>query len=143
MTDQPTTAGSTGSAPANAEPTAPAPAAAEPVSERPSFLPPADILEAKDNLLALLDMPGADPDSLNITVENLVLSISARVTDSSAPDGYTLVYADYREGNYERVFTLSDQIDRDRIDAEFKDGVLRLTLPKAATAAKKISVKVA
>ena len=143
MTDQPTTAESTGSAPATAEPTAPAPAAAEPVSEAPSFLPPADILETKDNLLVLLDMPGADPDSLNITVENLALSISARVTDSSAPDGYTLVYAEYREGNYERVFTLSDQIDRDRIDAEFKDGVLRLTLPKAATPAKKISVKVA
>src|SRR3954468_4383586 len=109
MTDQPTTA----------EPTAPAPVAAEPVSEAPSFLPPADILETKGDLLVLPDMPGADPDSLNVTVENLVLSISARVTDSSAPDGYTLAYADYREGNYERVFTLSDQIDRDRIDAVF------------------------
>ena len=132
MTDQPTTAESTGSAPANAEP----------VSEAPAFLPPADILETKDKLLVLLDMPDADPDSLNVTVDNLVLSISARVTDSSAPDGHTLVYAEYREGNYERVFTLSDQIDLDRIDAEFKNGVLRLTLPKAATPAKKISVNV-
>ncbi|MFZ1430643.1 MAG: Hsp20/alpha crystallin family protein [Geminicoccaceae bacterium] len=132
MTDQPTTAEPTGSAPANAEP----------VSEAPSFVPPADILETKDKLLVLLDMPDADPDSLNITVDNLVLSISARVTDSSASDGYALLYAEYREGNYERVFTLSGQIDRDRIDAEFKNGVLRLTLPKAATPAKKISVNV-
>lgn len=132
MTDQPTTAEPTGTVPANAEP----------VSEAPSFLPPADILESKDKLLVLLDMPGADPDSLNVTVNNLVLSISARVADLSAPEGYTLVYADYREGNYERVFTLSDQIDRDRIDAEFKDGVLQLTMPKAATPTKKISVNV-
>jgi HSP20 family protein len=54
------------------------------------------------------------------------------------------VHAEYRDGNYERVFTLSDQIDGDRIDALFKDGVLRLTLPKAASSpAKKITVKAA
>ena len=50
------------------------------------------------------------------------------------------MHAEYREGNYERVFTLSDQVDGDRIDAVFKDGVLRLTLPKATPSpAKKIA----
>jgi HSP20 family protein len=127
MTDQPTTAAS---------------AAAEPVSEAPSFLPPTDILETKDALLVLLDMPGADPDSLNVSLDNRVLSVSAHSTSSAPPQGYALVHAEYRDGNYERVFTLSDQIDGDRIDALFKDGVLRLTLPKAASSpAKKITVK--
>ena len=54
------------------------------------------------------------------------------------------MHAEYRDGSYERVFTLSDQVDGDRIDAVFKDGVLRLTLPKATPSpAKKIAVKAA
>jgi HSP20 family molecular chaperone IbpA len=116
---------------------------AESVSEMPTYTPPADIVETKDAVIMVLDMPGADPDSLNVALEKQELRISARST-SSTPAGYTLMHAEYRDGNYERAFTLSDQVDSERVEAVFKDGVLRLTLPKAGPSpAKKIEVKAA
>ena len=59
------------------------------------------------------------------------------------PEGYALIHAEYRDGNYERVFSISERIDEERIDAVFRDGVLRLTLPKASPPAKRIEVKAA
>jgi HSP20 family protein len=116
---------------------------AESQSEAPTFAPPADIVETKDAVIMLLDMPGADPDSLDVALEKQELRVSAR-SASSAPPGYTLMHAEYRDGNYERAFTLSEQVDGERVDAIFKDGVLRLTLPKAgASQARKIEVKAA
>ena len=109
----------------------------------PAFVPPADIFETKQAVIMLLDVPGADPDSLEVTLENRELTISAQ-TLSSAPEGYTLMHAEYREGSYERAFALSENVDSDRIEAVFKNGVLRLTLPKTGPSpAKKIEVKTA
>ncbi len=118
-------------------------ASAENVSDGAIAVPLTDIYETNDNVLMLLDMPGADPDSLDITLEKQLLTVAARVA-SSAPQGYTLVHAEYQDANYQRAFTVPDQIDSERIDATFKDGVLRLTLPKTKPSpAKKIAVKAA
>jgi HSP20 family protein len=118
-------------------------APAETVSEAPTFVPPTDILETKDAIVMLLDMPGADPDSLNVILDKRVLRVSAR-SKPPVPEGYTLTRAEYRDGNYERAFTLSDDVDGERIEAVFRDGVLRLTVPKAVPSpAKKIGVKAA
>jgi HSP20 family molecular chaperone IbpA len=105
-----------------------------------SLLPPTDIYETKDAVIMLLDVPGADPETLNVTLEKRSLTISARAVIEE-PEGFTPVYAEYQDGNYERSFTLSDEIDSDRIEAVFKDGVLKLNLPKMQTPAKKIAVK--
>ena len=115
---------------------------AEGMSDAPTIVPPTDIIQTKDALVMLLDVPGADPETLDVALDRQELRISARSTQS-VPEGYTLVHAEYQEGNYERVFTLSDRIDDERIEAVFKDGVLRLTLPKATPSAKKIEVKAA
>jgi HSP20 family protein len=114
----------------------------ENVSDGPTFVPPTDIFETKDNLIMLLDMPGADPESLNVTLEKRGLTVAARSTAPS-PQGYTPVHLEYSTGNYERAFSLPDEVDSERIDAVFKDGLLRLTLPKAQTPSKKITVKAA
>jgi HSP20 family molecular chaperone IbpA len=89
-----------------------------------------------------LDMPGADPDTLDVTLENRELTVSAKSVPFE-PDGYALVHGEYQDGNYERYFLImSDQVDEDRVEAEFKDGILTLTLPKSPTSpAKKIPVK--
>jgi HSP20 family protein len=117
--------------------------AADTGSEAPPVTPAADIVETKDAVIMLLDMPGADPDSPSVALDRQELRISARA-GSSAPEGYTLMHAEYRDGNYERAFTLSEQVDSERVDAVFKDGVLRLTLAKAGPSpAKKIEVKAA
>jgi HSP20 family molecular chaperone IbpA len=109
--------------------------------DTPTFSPPTDIYETKDAVMMLLEMPGADPDSLNVNLDKRVLTVSARSVPFM-PEGYNLIHAEYRDGNYERAFTLSDQVDGDRVDAVFKNGVLRLTLPKTAQSqAKKIPVK--
>lgn len=117
-----------------------------PMAERnghlPTFIPPTDILETKDSVIMLLEMPGVEPSTLDVVLDKRVLTVSAQ-SSPYAPKGYTLLYSEYQDSNYERAFTLSDQIDGDHIDAEFKDGILRLVLPKMNPPAKKIQVKAA
>ena len=114
---------------------------AEATRAEPVFIPPTDIIENTAGVQMVLDMPGADPESLDVTLDNRVLRISARSV-ASVPEGYALVYVEYRDGTYERRFTVSEPVDTARIEALFKDGVLRLTLPKAAPSpAAKISVR--
>ena len=116
---------------------------AEATRTEPVYTPPTDIIETASGVQMVLDMPGADPDSLDVALDNRVLRISAR-SASSAPEGLALLHAEYRDGNYERSFMVSEPIDTAKIEAVFKDGVLRLTLPKAAPSpAAKISVKAA
>jgi HSP20 family protein len=117
------------------------PSAADSVGDAPTFVPPTDIFETNDAVVMFLDMPGADLESLNVTLDKRALTVSARSTPVR-PQGYTLVVSEYEDGNYERSFTLSEQVDDEGVEAVFKDGVLRLTLPKSKSApAKKIVVK--
>jgi len=105
------------------------------------FTPPVDIIEGKDNLYLVADLPGVDGNSLDITLEKNVLTIYGTV-EPEMPENHRLVAAEYGIGDYQRTFTLSDEIDRDRIEAAVKNGVLRLTLPKAEAAkTRKIPVK--
>ena len=105
------------------------------------FVPRADIVETTDAVVLTADMPGVDDGSVDITVENRVLTIVGRV-DTDAPEGYRLGYREYRTGDYQVSFRLSDAIDPDKITATVKDGVLKLELSKAETArSRKIDVK--
>ena len=108
---------------------------------RPVFVPPSDIYETKDSIVVLAEMPGVAPDGVDITLERRVLTIRGR-SAASEHTGYQRVYNEFAGGDYERGFTLSENIDRDRIEATLQDGVLRLVLPKAETAkARKIELK--
>jgi HSP20 family protein len=106
---------------------------AERTRECPCFVPRADVYEIDEAIVVVADMPGVDENSLDITLEDNVLTINGYV-DPEPPEGYGLAYAEYRIGDYLRAFTLSDQIDREGIEATIRDGVLRLHLPKAAAA---------
>jgi HSP20 family molecular chaperone IbpA len=86
-------------------------------------------------------MPGTREDNIDIPLKKNILTINGISTHGS-PDGYSLVFAEFQAGDYERSFRLTDQIDREGIEAVYKDGVLKLNLPKAEVAkAPKISVK--
>ena len=114
---------------------------AESTRAQPVYIPQADIYETKDALFVSLEMPGANPDAISITLDKRVLAVRGRSVQKR-PAGFSPVHAEYREGDYERSFTLSEAIDGDRIEASFKDGILDLKLPKAQPApAKKIGVK--
>jgi HSP20 family molecular chaperone IbpA len=108
---------------------------------REAFTPPIDIHEGTDGLILEADLPGATDQNLSIELEDNVLSLYAKV-ESPAPQGARLVHEEYRLGDYQRSFILSDEVDRDRITAELKDGVLRLFLPKAERArTRRIEIK--
>jgi HSP20 family protein len=110
---------------------------------RRSSFPPRIFMKTEDTLFLSLEMPGVNPGAVNIMLDQRVLTISGR-SRSSAPEGYSLTHHEYRDGDYERAFTLSEAIDSDKIEAELKEGVLRLKLPKSLPApAKAINVKTA
>ena len=105
-----------------------------------TFVPRVDIFENKDSLFLVADMPGVDEGTVDIELEKNVLTINGRVENGRIKDA-ALMYSEYEIGDYERVFTLSDEIDRDKIVATVKNGVLRLELPKAEKVKpKKISI---
>ena len=108
---------------------------------RRSFVPRADIYETDKEIILLADVPGANENTVDITLEKNVLTINAFI-EPTIPSGFDVAYAEYEEGDYQRSFRLSDEIDRDKIDAIVSEGVLRLRLPKSQEARiKKISVK--
>lgn len=107
------------------------------------FSPVTDIYETKDHVVVTADMPGVAPDAVDITLEKRVLTIRGRASIGTH-EGYRRAYQEYREGDYERSFVLSEEIDREKIEAEHKNGVLTLRMPKATAAmTRKISVKAA
>lgn len=108
---------------------------------RRAFIPRADIYETDNEIVVLADVPGANEKNVDITLEKNVLTIVAYI-DPIRSGEYDIAYAEYEEGDYQRSFRLSDEIDRDKIEASVSDGVLRLRLPKSQEAAtKKITVK--
>ena len=108
---------------------------------RRSFVPRADIYETESEIIVIADIPGANEKTVDITLEKNVLSITAYI-EPAIPNGFEVAYAEYEEGDYQRSFRLSDEIDRDKIEASVSEGVLRLRLPKSKeAAARKITVK--
>jgi HSP20 family protein len=102
----------------------------EPTRARKVYTPAVDIIERGDDIVVIADMPGVDEKSVDITLEKNVLSIYGRV-EAVIPEQHRLLASEYGVGDYQRVFTVSDTVDRSRIQATVKTGVLRLVLPKA------------
>jgi HSP20 family protein len=112
---------------------------AERTRSRRAFIPRVDIYETNDAIVLFADMPGVTPDSLDITLEQGVLTLDGFV-ESQGPEDYALAYAEYRIGDYVRSFSLSNQINQEAIEAQLKDGVLHLHLPKEKPTTRKIAV---
>lgn len=105
------------------------------------YAPAVDIIERKEDILLIADMPGVDDKSVEITIEKDILTLDGRV-ETKLPEGHRLLISEYGTGDYHRVFTFSDEIDKEKILATVKHGVLRLTLPKTeAIKTRKIPVR--
>ena len=97
------------------------------------FTPAVDIFETDKEITLLADMPGVKAGDLNIDLHENLLTLNG---DVQAPegDGEMDVIREYRTGKYYRQFALPQVINQAKIDAELKDGVLRLRLPKVEAA---------
>jgi len=104
-----------------------------------TYTPMVDILDAEDQLLLFLDLPGVRPDDVELRFDGNELTVHARVTPRSQEEKL-LQEHDTRE--FHRAFRINEKVDLDGISASLKDGVLTLRLPKSVRgAARKINVK--
>jgi len=117
--------------------------ATEKIRNVKTFVPRVDIYETKESIFLIADMPGVDEKTVEIELEKNILTITGWTQEGNLKD-HSLLFSEYEPGDYERSFTLSDEIDRDKINATVKQGVLRLELPKAEKVKpKKIAIKAA
>ena len=94
------------------------------------FVPRATIYESGNEIVVLVDMPGVTSENIDITLEKNELKINGFVNELE-PEGYSLVYSEYGVGDYERSFVVPNDIDRGKIAAKMKNGVLELRLVRA------------
>jgi HSP20 family protein len=93
--------------------------------------PPVDIYETPESLVVIADLPGIDPAHLEVRVDNHILTLRGQTQYQMPGD---LRYREYTLVSFFRQFELGERIDQEGIRAELKQGVLTLTLPKAAKA---------
>ncbi len=112
--------------------------------EQPRVVRPvADIHETKEGATVLVDLPGVNHKSLDVNVDNDVLTIEGHV-DLQTPDDLNPTFMDVRAGKFSRKFTLSAELDSSKIDAHLKDGVLKLVIPRSEKhKPRKVEVKAA
>ena len=112
----------------------------EHTTEAERFAPVVDIYETENELVMQADMPGVTKENVDVKVAEDVLTLTGTV--ATPPKDAVHLYAEYRIGDYHRAFTLSQEVDVDKISAEMVDGVLTLHLPKSSrTKSRKIEVK--
>jgi HSP20 family protein len=113
----------------------------EPMRTRRMYTPPVDILEQKDGLWLMLDMPGVQAGDVEIQYENGLLTIHGKVQPREPQDADYL-HCEYGTGDFYRTFSVGEGIDADKIEAECRNGVIKLHLPKSeALKPRKIEVK--
>jgi len=94
-----------------------------------AVLPAVDIFENESGITVQADMPGVSRERLDVHVDSDTLTIEGRAV-IPMPKGMDALYADVRSTLYQRSFSLSRELDTDRIDAGLNDGVLTLRIPK-------------
>jgi len=95
------------------------------------LIPPADVFEDADGITLQLDMPGVARDRLNLQTDRNSLLIEG-TAQLDMPQGMAALYADVRSTFYRRSFVLSDELQTDKTEANLKDGILTVRIPKRA-----------
>ncbi len=107
-----------------------------------ALLPPVDVIEDPTGITLYADLPGVPREQLNLRVDGDQLAIEAAL-QLPLPEGMTPTHAEVTLQRYRRTFTLSKELDADKVAAELSQGVLRVRIPKAAHAQpRRISVNV-
>jgi HSP20 family protein len=107
------------------------------------FVPAAELEETDDAIYLKLEIPGMDAKDLDIQVSAEAISVSGERKSESKTEENGVTRTEFRYGKFERVIPLSVRVQNDKVEAEYSDGILRLTLPKAeADKNKVVKVKV-
>jgi HSP20 family molecular chaperone IbpA len=107
-----------------------------------AMLPRVDVLEDATGITLLADLPGVPKERLELKVEGDTLLIEGEVTQET-PEGLAPAYVEVRVPRYRRAFTLSRELDAAHVEANLKDGVLSLRIPKREEAQpRRISIQV-
>jgi HSP20 family protein len=108
------------------------------------YSPSVDIVELDSELLLIADVPGAKPDHVDINYEQGLLALHVSVEPRQPEEKTEFLFREYGVGDYYRSFQVGEGVDAQAINAELKDGVLTVHLPKTQAAKpRKIQVKVA
>lgn len=107
------------------------------------WIPSADLSEDNDNYVIHAEIPGMDKKDIKLTLRDNVLTISGEKKLEREKKDHTFHLVERSFGQFTRSFDLRARVDENGIKAEFKDGVLEVTLPKAPEAkARQIEIKV-
>ena len=111
-------------------------------TETPTMLPPVDVIEDATGITLYADLPGVPKEKLNVRVDADALVIEGEVS-LSAPAGMEASHIEVELPRYQRTFTLGKELDCEKVQAEFNNGVLKLSIPKVEQAKpRKIEVRV-
>jgi HSP20 family protein len=102
-------------------------------AQPPHVVPPVDVYENDNAITLVADLPGTTREQLQVRVDGETLLLEAMAA-IHGPENMELVYGEAQYPAYRRQFTLSRELDASRIEAQLRDGVLRLTIPKAEEA---------
>ena len=103
-----------------------------------AWMPALEFADAGDNFVLKAQLPGIDPKDIDVQVTREAISISGerRYENTDEKSGY--VRSEFRYGKFHRVLSLPAPIQNDSVQAEYKDGILTLTLPKVTEARNKV-----
>jgi len=107
------------------------------------FTPAIDVYQDSDNVIVETPLPGVDPEKVEITIENDVLTISGKSEDEKEVKRENYYRKEVRKGSFSRSVILPMSVKADMAEAHSEKGILKITIPKAEEAKpKKIAVKV-
>ena len=103
-----------------------------------TFAPSAEMEETPDAIHLKLEVPGMDAKDLDVQVSAEAVSITGERKSESKTEEKGMTRTEFRYGRFERVIPLSTRIQNDKVEAEYKDGTLKLTFPKAEAEQNKV-----
>ena len=106
------------------------------LNRRELSMPPVNIDENKDNYTLSIAAPGLKKDDFEIDIEGNMITIGCEKEETTEDKDSRHVSKEYSYSSFCRSFTLPENVNRDKIDARYEDGVLKLTLPKKEEAKK-------
>lgn len=107
------------------------------------FSPAIDVRQDKDSVIVETSLPGIDPDKIDISVENDVLTVSGHTEEKKEIKREDYYRKEIREGSFSRSIILPMPVKADKAEASYDKGIMKIVIPKAEAAKpKKIAVKV-